>query len=342
MLTIYAAVQRSHRPVYVVKQGEHSPSFDVPERIDSILSAISEEELGPVVVPDDVGLEPIRAVHDAGLIRYLATAYERQNAEAESSTPVFPTFFPPPGQRRRPDSFEGQKGFYCTNTGVPIGRCTWEAAQASAHCAITGARLLQSGESCVYALCRPPGHHAGPDFFGGYCYLNNSAIAARVLHNDGDRVAILDIDYHHGNGTQAAFFAEPDVWYGSLHIDPDTDYPFFAGYADEVGIGAGEGTNLNVPLAPGTSQARYLSALDALIARLISFKPRWLVVSAGFDTYIDDPVGTFQLTLGDFSEIGQRIRMLDLPTLVVQEGGYSVPDLGRIVVSFLRGLVDPC
>jgi len=207
---------------------------------------------------------------------------------------------------------------------------------------VTKIGSTESGESCVYTLCRPPGHHAGPDFFGGYCYLNNAAIAARALHDDRDRVAILDIDYHHGNGTQAVFYAEPDVWYGSLHVDPDTDYPFFAGYTDEVGIGAGEGTNWNVPLAPGTSQARYLSALDALLARLIAFDPRWLVVSAGFDTYIDDPVGTFQLTSAGFNEIGQRIRMLDLPTLVVQEGGYCVPDLGRIVVSFLRGLVNHC
>jgi acetoin utilization deacetylase AcuC-like enzyme len=312
----------------------------MPERIDSILSAVREEELGPVIASDDVGLEPIRAVHDAGMIKYLAAAHEQQNAEAGVSTPVFPTFLPPPGQRRRPACFEGQKGFYCTNTGVPIDRCTWEAAQASAHCAITGARHLQSGESCVYALCRPPGHHAGPDFFGGYCYLNNAAIAARILHDDGDRVAILDIDYHHGNGTQAIFYADPGVWYGSLHVDPDMDYPFFAGYADEAGTGAGEGTNWNVPLSPGTGQDRYLSALDTLLACLIAFNPLWLIVSAGFDTYIDDPIGTFHLTTASFSEIGRRIQALNIPTLVVQEGGYCVPDLGRNVAAFLKGLTS--
>ena len=338
MLTIYSAVQRAHRPAYVVKQGEHSRSFDVPERVDSILSAVREKELGPVIAPDDTGLEPIRAVHGAGMVEYLATAYEQQNAEAKVSTPVFPAFFPPPGQRRRPGCFEGLKGFYCTNTGVPMDENTWKAAVASAHCAVTGARYLRSGGSHVYALCRPPGHHAGPDFFGGYCYLNNAAIATQVLRGNGKRVAILDIDYHHGNGTQAIFYAEPDVWYGSLHIDPDTDYPFFAGYADEVGVGAGKGTNWNVPLPPGTGQEQYWSALDALLARLIVFGPRWLIVSAGFDTYVDDPIGTFYLTTADFNEIGRRIQALDIPTLVVQEGGYRVPDLGRNVVAFLEGL----
>jgi len=224
--------------------------------------------------------------------------------------------------------------------GVPIDENTWKAAVVSAHCAIAGARILRSGESHVYALCRPPGHHAGPDFFGGYCYLNNAAIAAQVLRENGERVAILDIDYHHGNGTQAIFYAEPDVWYGSLHVDPDTDYPFFAGYADEVGIGAGEGTNWNVPLSPGTDQGRYLSALETLLVRLTAFKPQWLIVSAGFDTYIGDPIGTFQLTTSGFNKVGQRIRTLNVPTLVVQEGGYCVPDLGRNVAAFLKGLGD--
>ena len=340
MLTIYSSVQRAHRPAYVVKHGERSASFDVAERVDSILSAINEKELGPVIAPDNAGLEPIRAVHDTGMIEYLRTAYERQNAETGVSTPVFPSYFPPSGQRRRPNCFEGQKGFYCTNTGVPIDEHTWKAAVASAHCAIAGARSVRSGESRVFALCRPSGHHAGPDFFGGYCYLNNAAIAAQVLRENGERVAILDIDYHHGNGTQAIFYAEPDVWVGSLHIDPGTDYPFFAGYADEVGVGAGEGTNWNVPLSPGTSQGRYLSALETLLLRLTTFNPRWLIVSAGFDTYIADPIGTFQLTTAGFNEVGRHIRTQGVPTLVVQEGGYCVPDLGRNVAAFLRGLAD--
>ena len=339
MLTVYSTVQCTHRPAYVVKNGVRSASFDVPERVDSILSAIRESGLGVVIQPAGTGLDPIYAVHDAGMIEYLATANARHRTEDDTSTPVFPTFFAPPGQRRRPSCFEGQKGFYCTNMGVPIDENTWEAAVASARCAVTGAMCLRSGEQFVYALCRPPGHHAGPDFFGGYCYLNNAAIAAAILRKNDERVGILDIDYHHGNGTQAIFYADPNVWYGSLHIDPDTDYPFYAGYADETGTKAGKGTNCNVPLPPGTSQELYISTLETLLDGLTSFDPRWLVVSAGFDTYIHDPIGTFQVTTSGFSEIGRRVRALSKPTLVVQEGGYRVPDLGPNVVAFLSAWI---
>ena len=189
--------------------------------------------------------------------------------------------FRPPGQRRHPGCFEGQKGVLLYEHGGANRRGHLESGSGLAHCAIAGARVLRSGESHVYALCRPPGHHAGSDFFGGYCYLNNAAIAAQVLRENRERVAILDIDYHHGNGTQAIFYAEPDVWYGSLHVDPDTDYPFFAGYADEVGIGAGEGTNWNVPLSPGTDQGRYLSALETLLVRLTSLSLSGLLSQPG-------------------------------------------------------------
>ena len=339
MFTIFSDLQRTHKPEYIVRKGEHALSHDAPERIDSILSAISERELGSVIAPDDAGLEPIRAVHHEGMIQYLSTAYTQHSMDNEDSSPVLASYFPPPGQRRRPDCFEGQKGFYCTDMEVPIGKNTWDAAVASAHCAWTGAMRLRSGESCVYALCRPPGHHAGPDFLGGYCYLNNAAIAADTLRGNGERVAILDIDYHHGNGTQAIFFADPQVWYGSLHVDPDIAYPYFAGYVDETGIGEGEGANWNIPLPSGTSESQYISVLESLLERLDAFDPRWLVVSAGFDTYVRDPITTFQVTTSGFHEIGRRIHALDIPMLVVQEGGYHVPDLGLNVVAFLAGLL---
>ena len=338
MLTVFSDLQRTHRPAYIVRRGEHVPSYDAPERIDSILSAISERDLGPVTAPGNAGLDPIRAIHTEGMIKYLTTAYSEHSADNETSTPVLPSYFPPPGQRRHPSCLEGQKGFYCTDMEVPIDANTWGAALASAHCAWTGAMRLRSGERCVYALCRPPGHHAGPDFLGGYCYLNNAAVAAQVLRGSDQRVAILDIDYHHGNGTQAIFYADPGIFYGSLHIDPDTAYPFFAGYADEKGTGAGEDTNWNVPLPPGTSQSQYISALESLLEHLIAFDPRWLVVSAGFDTYADDPISTFQVTTAGFRKVGQCICAFDRPTLVVQEGGYCVPDLGLNVTAFLEGL----
>ena len=338
MLTIFSVEQNNHRPAYIVRGGEHVPSYDAPGRIDSILSAIDERKSGRVIAPDNPGLDPIRAVHNEGMIQYLSTAYAQHNRHSETPTSVLPDFFPPTGQRRRPNCFDGQKGYYCTDMEAPIDENTWDSALASAHCAWTGAMRLRSGESRVYALCRPPGHHAGPDFLGGYCYLNNAAIAAQALREDDKRVAILDIDYHHGNGTQAIFYADPAVWYGSLHVDPDTAYPFFAGYADEKGDGAARGANLNMPLPAGTSQDRYLSTLGAVLEHLASFAPHWLVISAGFDTYVHDPIGAFQITTAGFRKIGEHIRELDIPTLAVQEGGYHVPDLGLNVMAFLEEL----
>jgi acetoin utilization deacetylase AcuC-like enzyme len=307
----------------------------VPERLDSILDAMQAAGLGPIVAPADAGLAPLEAVHERDMLDVLATAHRDADPPA---SPAFPSFFAPPGQRRAPTSPAGRLGLYCVDMEVPIDAHTWDAALASAHCAYAGAVHLRRGARHVYALCRPPGHHAGPNFCGGYCYLNNAAIAARALGEDGARVAILDIDYHHGNGTQAIFYADPDVGYGSLHIDPNVAYPYFAGYADEVGTGAGRGTNWNRPLPPSTGEARYLSELAELLARLHAFAPRWLVVSAGFDAYEHDPISSFHITTAGFREIGQRIRSLGRPTLVVQEGGYCVPDLGANVVAFLHGL----
>jgi acetoin utilization deacetylase AcuC-like enzyme len=339
MLTIYTAVQRTHRHAYILKQGTQARSWEVPERVDSILAALREAGLGPVVEPEDGGLEAVYAVHDEGMVTFLATAAAQQRASGGPPGPVVPTYFPPPGQRRRSECFEGQKGYYCVDTEVPVDAHTWKAALASARCAWSGAMRVRAGEPVVYALCRPPGHHAGPDFMGGYCYLNNAAIAARALCQEGERLAIVDVDYHHGNGTQAIFYRDPDVGYASLHVDPRAAYPFFAGYEDETGQGNGRGTNWNVPLPPGTGQETYLSALRTLLARVRAFEPRWIVLSAGLDTYVHDPVSTFQVTTAGYAEIGAQIRVLGRPTLVVQEGGYHVADLGRNVVALLGALV---
>jgi acetoin utilization deacetylase AcuC-like enzyme len=339
MLTIYAPVQRTHCHAHILKEGVAAPSHDAPERAECILAALDRAGLGPVVPPQAGGLAPLRAVHDEGLLDFLRAASDRQRAAGEDARPLFPTVFAPPGQRRRPEAFEGLKGYYCVDMEVPIDGHTWPAAVASAYCAWTGALRLREGAPLVYALCRPPGHHAGPDFVGGYCYLNNAAVAARALCREGERVAVLDIDYHHGNGTQAIFYADPGVCYASLHVDPRTAYPYYAGYADEAGAGAGLGTNWNVPLAPGAGQAAYLAALEGLLERLARFDPRWLVLSAGFDTYVDDPLSTFGIATEGFAQIGAQIRALSVPTLVVQEGGYSLPRLGENAVALLQGLV---
>jgi acetoin utilization deacetylase AcuC-like enzyme len=340
MLTLYSHVQLLHNPTHVIKKGRPSLSYETPRRVTSILSAIEMRGLGPVVEPEPADLEVVNGVHDPGMLAYLQTAVASSREDAAEPAPLFPTFFPPPGQRRQPKRIYGQRGYYCTDTGASVGPHTWESAQASAACAAAGARQLLSGEHCVYALCRPPGHHAGPDFFGGYCYLNNAAVAAHVLRRDGCRVAILDIDYHHGNGTQAFFWRDPQVWYGSLHIDPALDYPFFAGYADEIGSGPGEGTVCNVPLGPHTTQAQYRDELDRLLSRLARFDPDYLVLSAGLDTYAGDPVGGFGIGQCGYREIGRKITSGGLPTLIVQEGGYNTADLGRCVVALLSGIED--
>jgi len=338
MLITYSPTQQMHRPIHVIKKGRPSRSYDVPDRIDSILAAISKRRLGPIVPPTPADYEPIRAAHDSDMITYLETAYASENEANNTPEPLFPTFFPPPGQRRRPTRVYGQRGHYCTDTGAPLGPHTWQAARASAACAVAGARHILSGHRFAYALCRPPGHHAGPDFFGGYCYLNNAAVATHVLRHTGGRVAILDIDYHHGNGTQAFFQRDPKVWYGSLHIDPAIDYPFFAGYADETGEGPGEGTICNVPLQPETEQECYMKALEKLCEQALRFSPRWLILSAGFDTYVQDPIGTFHIDTEGYHEIGGMIGRLGLSTLVVQEGGYYLPDLGLNLAALLQGI----
>ena len=248
-------------------------------------------------------------------------------------------------------------GYYSFDMCAPIVAGTYQAARAAADVALTAADLLLGGERVVYALCRPPGHHAGSDLYGGYCYLNNAAIAAEYLLSTTDHrppttdpvsssvvgrrssVAILDIDYHHGNGTQQIFYARSDVLFVSIHADPAREYPFFAGYADERGGGEGAGLNLNIPLEPGVADARYLGALEQALAAIDAFGPRHLVLSAGFDTFGGDPLGDFALTAAAYPAIGRRIAALGLPTLVVQEGGYAVAALGENVVGLLRGLL---
>jgi acetoin utilization deacetylase AcuC-like enzyme len=266
---------------------------------------------------------------------------------------------------RRCDHPVAAPGYYCFDMSAPIVAGTYAAARAAADAALTGAALLLEGQRAAYALCRPPGHHAGRDMCGGYCYLNNAAIAAehlattdhrpptadkadtqhairntrhgsRVTHH-ASRVAILDIDYHHGNGTQQIFYERGDVLFVSIHADPARQYPYFAGYADERGAGEGLGANLNISLRANVADERYLAALDEALAAVRAFDPRFLVVSAGFDTYGGDPIADFALSSAAYPRIGRRIAELGLPTLIVQEGGYAVDALGQNAVGFLRG-----
>ena len=226
-------------------------------------------------------------------------------------------------------------GMWCTDAVTPIKRRTYEVARASADCALTGAELLCNQlETTVYALCRPAGHHAGPRVFGGYCYFNNVATAAEYLLPHGS-VAILDIDYHHGNGTQEYFFQRKHVYTASIHADPAVAYPYFWGYADETGHGQGEGANFNIPLTLDSDATVYHEALDQVLEAVRRFQPRFFLVSAGFDTHKSDPIGGFQLEVEDFAILGRKIADLNIPTLICQEGGYNITVLGQCVAAFL-------
>jgi len=336
MYIVYTDQHRRHATDEICFEGHPFVTEEIPARAEIILRALQMAQLGPVISPTDHGLEPILAVHDAGFVGFLCTVYAENAAFYKQSAPVFACTFPGRHNGRKPKSFLGLRGYYAFGWGTPILAGTWEAAYWAAQCALSAAEHVRAGERTAYALCRPPGHHAAADLYGGFCYLNNAAIAARYLRADA-RVAVLDIDYHHGNGTQAIFYADPLVLFCSLHAHPDDDYPFYWGEADECGEGSGEGYNRNWPLPQGTDDASYLMALDAALDAICKFAPRYLVVSAGFDIVAGDPVGGFCVTTAGLQEIGRRIAGLNLPTVIVQEGGYLLDRLGENAVAFLRG-----
>jgi len=335
MQIVYTDRHKRHTTDEVWFEGHPFVTEEVPARAENILYAVQAAHLGPVAAPGDHGIEPILAVHDEGFAGFLRTAYAEAVTFYGVAAPVFACAFPVRHRARKPKGFLGLRGYYAFSWGTPILEGTWEAAYWAAQCALSAADYVRAGERVAYALCRPPGHHAATDLYGGFCYLNNAAIAARYLQTDA-RVAILDIDYHHGNGTQTIFYSDPMVLFCSLHAHPDDDYPFYWGESDESGQGQGEGYNRNWPLPQGTDDAGYVVALDDALRAIRQFVPQYLVVSAGFDTVADDPVGGFRLTTGGLDQVGQRIARLDLPTVIVQEGGYLLDKLGENAVAFLR------
>ncbi|HQF70977.1 MAG TPA: histone deacetylase family protein, partial [Promineifilum sp.] len=281
----------------------------------------------------------ILAAHAADFVTYLQTAYAQSAAYFGAARPVIAarddvTFERAPSC---PEDFPGKRDYYTYDYEDPILELTWDAAYWAAQCALTAADVARNGERAAYALCRPPGHHAMPDQYGGFCYLNNVAIAARYLQADGP-VAILDLDYHHGNGTQAIFYERADVFFCSLHADPADEYPYYSGYPDEMGAGQGEGATLNIPLPQATGEAGYLRALDWALAAVDAVSPDMLVVSLGFDTLSGDPHGGMGLTPAAFRPIGQSLAALGRPTLLVQEGGYQLGMLGPALLALLEGL----
>jgi acetoin utilization deacetylase AcuC-like enzyme len=326
--------QRLHAPAQELHNGGFVPYAEHIGRVDSMLAA-----LGACDGAADQGEAPLLRVHPSPYLDFLKTAFDDWKAAGRSGD-ASGYIWPVVG--RRPlelDRIDARLGRYSIDASTPVAEGTWESAYWSAQTALSALDAVRAGERSAFALCRPPGHHAGADYMGGYCYLNNAAIAAEAARAAGrERVAILDIDYHHGNGTQDIFLDRGDVFFASLHADPRTDYPFFWGHADETGAGEGEGATLNLPLPRGTAIRDYEAALDRALAAIAGFGAEMLVCSFGADTFSGDPISFFALDTADYAPIARRIAALGLPTLVVMEGGYAVDALGANVASFLEGL----
>lgn len=335
MHIVYTDRHKCHTTDEIWLEGKPFDTEEVPQRAEIILEAVRSGCCGPVTSPVDHGIESILAVHDRDFVEFLRTVHAEHAALYREEGPVFTWTFATRHGGRKPKSLPGLMGYYALGWGTPVLSGTWEAAYWSAQCALTAADHVRAGERAAYALCRPPGHHAATDLYGGFCYLNNAAIAARYLQGEG-RVAILDIDYHHGNGTQAIFWQDPGVLYCSLHAHPDDDYPYYWGESRERGAGPGKGYNWNYPLPQGVEDGRYLATLDDALGVIRGYAPCALVVSAGFDIVLGDPVGRFCVTMGGVREIGRRIASLNLPTVIVQEGGYLLEQLGVQAATFLR------
>jgi acetoin utilization deacetylase AcuC-like enzyme len=349
--TIYTARHKLHATDDVWSDGERLASKEVPARAEVLRAAVEAAALGPVVAPTDFGLAPILAVHARDYVEYLQMAYVRYAEAVGGERPLLSrrmrVDFDRPKQR--PSDFLQLVDYYTYDYEDPILPGTWEAAYWAAQVALTAAELVRHESAAwlphrtAYALCRPPGHHATRDQYGGFCYLNNAAIAARYLSSFCPRlegtprggVAVLDLDYHHGNGTQAIFYADPTVLYASLHVDPALDYPYFWGSADERGEGRGLGTNFNLPLPIACDDARYLVALDEALGAIVHFAPAYLVISLGLDAVAGDTIGKFGLTLAGWTEVAHRVAGLAIPSVIVQEGGYRLDHIGQSAVEFL-------
>ncbi len=337
--TVYAPNHREHRPQHFLVAGAPRPSPEVPERADALLAALRLAGHVPVEPPDH-GIDPVAAVHSEPYLRFLETIFVRWREIEGAGPEVVPNVHPARGEAGYPTSPVGQAGYHMADTACPIGAGTWAAATASANSAVHAADLVLNGEGPVYALCRPPGHHAFADMAGGFCYLNNTAIAAQRLRTALPRIAILDVDVHHGNGTQGIFYHRADVLTVSLHADPAVFYPFFWGHAQERGDGPGEGANLNLPLPRGTGDEAYLENLKAALDRIDAFGPAALVVALGLDAYENDPLAGLAISTQGFRRIGHAIGGLGLPTVLVQEGGYLSDALGSNLDAFLGGFLD--
>ncbi len=339
MQAVFDSRQWRHDPRHFMANGRTLQNPEQPQRIE-VLRAAAEAAGCVFEAPEDHGMGPIAALHPPEYLTFLETIHTRWSRIPDASDEVIPNIHPDRRSASYPRSAVGQAGFHQADTACPIAAGTWEAAYWSAQTALSGADALLSGARAVYALSRPPGHHAFADLAGGFCFLNNSAIAAEYLLRAGRRPAILDIDVHHGNGTQGIFETRKDVLTVSIHADPVRFYPFFWGHAHERGEGAGLGCNLNLPLERGTGDDAYLRTLDQALARIRAFGADAVVVALGLDAYEHDPLKGLAVTTPGFARIAAAIAAQGWPLLLVQEGGYLCDGLGDNLTSFLGGISD--
>ena len=342
MIIIHSESHKLHATQSICVTGHPFSVSETPDRIESILHCISNLSAVHIDTAKDFGLAPILAVHDHDYIAFLAAVGELGQSHLNTMGFLLPDTFPSRQSATKPFSLKGLLGYYAFCSDSPIMAHTWEACYGSAQCALTAAHYMHTTGDSAYALCRPPGHHACYNLFGGFCYLNNAAVATKYLQNitgPDCRIAILDIDYHHGNGTQSIFYSDPSVLFCSLHGDPSTAFPHFWGTAAERGEAAGYGFNWNWPLPDGTNEVNYLKVLDEAIDIIRQFQPRYLIVSTGYDIVNGDPHGTFTISTTGLAVIGARIASVSLPVLIIQEGGYMVSHLGEQACSFITPFV---
>ncbi len=349
MKIFYSEAHRAHYPPFeIFEGGKRVPYLENPDRMDRILTALKKTVWAEIVEPTDFGLSPIHAVHDKDYITFLASCWtewldsDPEVAASPESHAFLPATFALRRKTRVPSTLLGKAGYYMMDLSACIVAGTYNAALASANCALSAAQFILEGPSSAvrrpssaFALCRPPGHHAGRDYAAGYCFINNASVVANWLSSKG-KVALLDIDYHAGNGTQDIFYDRNDVLTLSIHGDPDYEYPHYIGFADETGAGSGIGFHKNFPLPKGINDSHYLSTLDEALDRIRAFAPKYLVLSTGMDTFDGDPLGKFHVTRTGFRAIGKRIASLKFPTAVIMEGGYANAELGENVVSLLE------
>ena len=340
MITIHSEDHNLHCGLLDPRGDEWKLSAECPERANNVLQAIREQGFGTLMEPSTFGEDKLTRIHAPDYIQFLKDVWPAWLDSDETASNARPDTFVGAGMRHADtECINGKLGRYSFDSTSPFVEGSWQAILTSANIALTGADLIKGGERRAFALCRPPGHHATINYCGGYCYLNNAALATQSLLDGGaKKIAVIDVDYHHGNGTQSIFYGRNDVLTVSLHADPSLEYPFFLGYADEPGEGEGHGFNINYPLPFGTDWDKYEVALKDALSQVRRFEPDALVVALGLDTFAGDPTTYFDIATTDFLAMGAAIAAPDLQTLVVLEGGYSVEHIGANTISFLTGI----